>query len=140
MLALDVNVVVETLRDAPEHDAVRAWLSSTLDSGERVGLSDAVLTGALRILTHPRIFDPPADLDESVAAIDGLLAHPQVDVLKPLPGYWRLVADLCQAAGATGNLVADAAHAAVAIQHGATFVSRDRDFGRFPQLVCRQPG
>ncbi|MCM0640528.1 PIN domain-containing protein [Cellulomonas wangsupingiae] len=40
--------------------------------------------------------------------------------------------ELCRAADARGNLVADAQHAAVAIEHGATWVSQDRDFARFP--------
>ena len=50
------------------------------------------------------------------------------------PRHWELVARLCREADARGNLVADAQHAAVAIENGATWVSLDRDFARFPGL------
>jgi len=42
-------------------------------------------------------------------------------------------------AGARGKLVADAQHAAVAIEHGCTMVSTDSDFDRFPGLRWRHP-
>lgn len=140
MLALDVNVVVEIVRDDPEHESTRSWLRDVLVSGERVGLSEAVLTGTLRVLTHPRFFDPPAEPADAVAALDSVLALPGVVVLTPLPGHWEVLRTLVLEADAGGNLVADAGHAAVALQHGATFVTRDRDFDRFPGLVCRTPG
>ena len=139
MLALDVNVVVEIVRDDPVHDPTRAWLSETLASGERVGVSEAVLTGALRVLTHPRVFEPAADLGAAVAALDSLLALPGVLVISPLPGYWDVVTDLAVRAEASGNLVADAGHAAVAVQHGATLVTRDRDFTRFVNFRWTTP-
>jgi hypothetical protein len=38
---------------------------------------------------------------------------------------------LCRESGATGKLVADAQHAAIAVEHGCTMVSTDSDFSRF---------
>ena len=137
MLALDVNVVVAAVRE--EEDDVRRWLLGVLEGGERVGVSDAVLTGALRVLTHHRVFDPPATLEDAAGALSELLGQPGMVVLRPLPGFWEVVVDLARAAGAHGNLVADAAHAAVAVQHGATFVTRARDFDRFPGLRVQAP-
>lgn len=43
------------------------------------------------------------------------------------------------AAGAKGNLVAGAFHAALAIESGAEFITTDRDYGRFPGLRWRHP-
>jgi predicted nucleic acid-binding protein len=40
---------------------------------------------------------------------------------------------------ATGKLVADAYHAALAIEHGCEWVTADGDFSRFPGLRCRHP-
>lgn len=37
------------------------------------------------------------------------------------------------------NLTTDAHLAALAIEHGATLVSADRDFGRFPHLRWHNP-
>ena len=41
------------------------------------------------------------------------------------------MARLCRATQATGKLVADAQHAAVAIAEGCTWITRDADFARF---------
>ncbi len=40
---------------------------------------------------------------------------------------------------ATGKLLADAQHAAVAIEHGCTLVTCDSDFSRFPRLRWHHP-
>ena len=42
-------------------------------------------------------------------------------------------------AGAAGNLLADAAHAALAMEHDCTLVTKDRDLDRFPGLRHRHP-
>ena len=43
-------------------------------------------------------------------------------------------------AGVAGNLVGDAHLAALALEHGATVVSFDRDFARFDGLRVLRPG
>jgi len=67
------------------------------------------------------------------------LAHPTVAILTPGPRHLAIVERLCLAVGAAGNLVSDAQHAAIAIEHGATLISKDRDFARFPELRWRRP-
>lgn len=62
-----------------------------------------------------------------------------VRVLPTTAGQWALTARLCLATQARGNLVADAAQATHAIEHGATLVSRDNDFAGFPGLRWRTP-
>jgi len=42
--------------------------------------------------------------------------------------------------GAMGNLIADAWHAALAMEHGCELVSDDADFARFPRVQWRRPG
>lgn len=131
----DVNVLVGALRaDAPRHAELRSWLEAALRGPEPVGLTDAVLGGTVRVLTHPRVFARPTPLPEALALVDALRAHPNAVRAAAGPRHWDLVAALCRAADARGNLVADAQHAAVAIEHGATWVSQDRDFARFPSL------
>jgi predicted nucleic acid-binding protein len=54
----------------------------------------------------------------------------------------RAPGDLSAALGgpqAAGKLVADAQHAAVAIEHGCTLVSTDSDFDRVPELRWQHP-
>ncbi|MFS0705175.1 type II toxin-antitoxin system VapC family toxin [Cellulomonas sp. 179-A 9B4 NHS] len=138
MILPDVNVLVGAFRaDAPRHEALRGWLERTVGGPETVGLTDAVLGGTVRVLTHPRVFARPTPLAEALAQVEALRSHPDVVRVVPGPRHWDVVAELCRAADARGNLVADAQHAAVAVELGATWVSQDRDFARFPGLRWR---
>lgn len=141
MIALDVNVLVSAFRrDADDHDEIQRWLEIRVDDPEPVGVSDAVLGGALRVLTNPRVFASPTPLDVALTQLAALRGHGGVVTLLPGPRHWEITERLCRAANARGNLVADAQHAAVAIENGATFISKDRDFARFAELRWRVPG
>lgn len=140
MLAIDVNVIVSALReDASDHRAMKAWLEGAVADPEPVGISDVVLTGAARILTHRRIFDPPTPTDRAVEQLTALREADGVVRLVPGPRHWNIFGKLVVQAQARGNLLADAAHAAVAIEHGATLISKDGDFARFDGLRWRRP-
>ena len=95
--------------------------------------------GALRVLTHPAIFDPPADTGDVLDVLDEFVGQDNVHVLSIPAGHWGVVSDLCRQVRAKGNVVHDAAHAALAIQHGATWISKDRGFARFRGLTWRLP-
>ena len=47
--------------------------------------------------------------------------------------------ELLEPLRAAGNLVTDAHLAALAIEHGATLESADRDFQRFPGILVSDP-
>jgi len=60
VILADANVLVYAHREECErHEEYRAWLEGVLSGGSAYGVSDIVLSGCLRILTHPRIFAPP---------------------------------------------------------------------------------
>lgn len=140
MIALDVNILVAAFRDdAVDHALLGPWLREAVNGPDTVGVSAAVIVGSARILTHPRIFSPPSRVDNTWGLLRDFLAHENVVLLTPGPRHLALVERLCRVANATGNLVSDAAHAAIAIEHGATFVTKDRDFARFPGLRWRHP-
>jgi uncharacterized protein len=134
----DVNVLVNAAREgAPHHAICRAWLDEALASGRAVGISELVLSAVVRILTNHRAFQPPATLAETLQVSEALLAHPSVTRLRPGPGHWKIFTTLCEASHATANAVADAYHAALAIEHGAEWITLDRDFAAFPWLKSR---
>lgn len=140
MILPDVDVLVGAFRaDAPHHDALRAWLEEAVADVEDLGLTDAVLGGAVRVLTHPRVFARPMPLGEALDVVERLRSAHGVVRAAPGPRHWDVVDRLCRDADARGSLVADAQHAAVAIEHGATWVTLDRDFSRFPGLRWRSP-
>jgi len=140
MILPDVNVLVGAFRaDAPHHAQLRRWLKSAVADVEDLGLTDAVVGGTIRVLTHPRVFVNPTPLDDALAQVAALLAADGVVRVTPGPRHWETVERLCRAADARGNLVAAAQRAAVAIELGATWVTLDRDFARFPGLRWVSP-
>lgn len=140
MIIPDVNVLVGALRqDAPQHTRLRRWLEEAVEGVEDLGLTDALLTGTVRILTHPRVFARPSPLADVLDRVTYLRSATGVRHVSPGPRHWDVFAGLCRAADARGNLAADAQHAAVAIEHGALFVTLDRDYARFPGLRWASP-
>lgn len=140
MLLFDVNVLVYAFRqDIPDSDRYAAWLEDTINSEAAYGLSDLVLSGFIRIVTHPRILSPPATIGEAFAFTETIRSQPQCVTISPGPRHWRIFTHFCQEAGARGNLVADAYLAAMAVESGSEWITTDRDFARFPGLCWRHP-
>ena len=136
----DVNVLVYAFRDAaPDHERYRAWLEATVDAEEPFAVADVVLSGFVRLATHPRIFDPPASLEEAFGFARALRGSPTAVLVAPGPRHFDLFEKLCRDGGARGNLVSDAYLAALVIESGSELVTTDRDFARFPGLRWRHP-
>jgi hypothetical protein len=140
MNLIDVNVLVYAFRDAsPDHAAYKKWLETLVNSNKPFGVPDLVLSGFLRVVTHPKIFSPPSTLVEALEFTDALRGAPTRVPVAPGPGHWNIFVQLCRMAKARGNLIADAFLAALAIEWGAVLVSTDKDYTRFPSLQCKHP-
>jgi len=140
MILLDVNVLVYAFRgDIPRHAEYRAWLLAASAGDTACGASDAVLSGFIRIVTHPRIFTPPAQVEDALGFIDKLRARPSYVHVVPGRRHWRIFDHLCCEAGAKGNLVPDAYLAATALEVGAELATADRGFARFRGLRWQHP-
>ena len=140
MILLDVNVFVYAFHEgAPEHTRYREWLDDVVASPEPYGISELVLSGFIRIATHPRIFDPPAPVEGALEFAEAVRSQPNAVTITPGPRHWEIFGALCETAGAKGNLVPDAYLAALAIESGSEWITTDRDFSRFPGLRWRHP-
>jgi toxin-antitoxin system PIN domain toxin len=140
VILLDVNVLVYAHReDTPDHTAYRGWLESVINSDRAYAMADLVLSGFLRVVTHPRIFDRPSGLDQALEFIAQVRNQPNCVLVQPGPRHWAIFVQLCRIANVKGNLVPDAYLAALAIESGSEWVTTDRDFSRFPQLSWRHP-
>ena len=138
MQSPDVNVLVSAFRTDSEHHALcREWLTEASAAREQLGLSELVLSGVLRVLTHPRIFHPPAPGGMALDFVDALLAQPAAERLRPGGGHWRIFRDLAARLRLTGNRLPDAYHAALAMEHGCEWVTLDRGFSIYPGLGVR---
>jgi len=140
VLLLDVNVWVYAHReDAPRHAEHKTFVETLLGGIEPFGLSTQVMSGFLRVVTHPRIFDPPTPLSIALQFAESIIGHPHALPVSPGERHWEIFVDLCRKVDARGNLVPDAYFAALAIESGNVWVTTDRDYSRFPGLDWKHP-
>lgn len=140
MVLPDVNVLVHAHReDSSDHDRCRTWLEGVASSDEPFALADVVLSGFLRVVTHPRVFSPPSTLEQALAFVEELRSQPNCIVIAPGPRHWEIFVRLSRSAKAKGSLIPDAWLAALAVESGCEWISTDRDFARFPGLKWRHP-
>jgi uncharacterized protein len=98
-----------------------------------------VLSGFLRIVTHPRVFALPTPIDDAIEFVTALREQPNCLPVEPGARHWDVFVTLCRDGQAKGNLVADAYLAALAIESGSEWITTDRDYARFPGLRWRHP-
>ena len=141
MLLPDVNVLIYAhIEDStPDHAEFAAWITRLATGPEPFAMSVLALAGFVCVATNPRIFNPPSSLDQSLAFVSSLVDRPTARIVGPGPDHLEIFKKLCRESRATGKLVADAQHAAVAVEHGCTMVSTDSDFSRFPGLRWQHP-
>lgn len=140
MILPDVNVVVYAHReDAVDHRRYREWLEGILQSSQPYGMSDHVLSGFLRVVTHPRVFMPPSPIRSALDFVRQIREQPNCRIISPGSRHWQIFTDLCQSLSASGNLVPDVWFAALAIESDCEWITTDRDFERFPSLRWRHP-
>jgi toxin-antitoxin system PIN domain toxin len=125
--------------DAAQHADYRNWLEDALSGPEPFGIAELVLSGFLRIVTHPRVFKRPTPLREALAFCNVVRSRPNATPIAPGPRHWEIYTGLCAAVRARGNLLPDAYLAALAIESGSDWVTTDGDYGRFPGLRARHP-
>ena len=140
MLLLDVNVVLAVHRDDhPHHPAVRGWFDALLGGDERFTVPALVWSSFLRLATNRRIFEVPTPRTEAFAFVEATCAQPRHLSIGPGPRHLTLLRELCDEADAVGDLIADAAIAAIAAEHACEIVTLDRDFARFASVPHRRP-
>lgn len=140
MKLADVNVLVGAFRtDSSHHERCRSWLKSTVNAPASFGLAAQVLSGVIRVTTHPKVFVNPSPIDESIRFANFLLGRPNAIVVSPGERHWTIFTDLCRSGGIQGNLVPDAWFAALAMESGCEWVTLNGDFARFEGLSWSAP-
>jgi toxin-antitoxin system PIN domain toxin len=136
LIAVDTNILVYAHREElPPHAAARARLTALAEGDAPWAIPVFCLGEFLRVVTHPRLFDPPHTIDEACRALDRLLESPSLRILNPGERFWAMLTQAVREADATGNLVFDAQLAAVCRESGVSaLLTEDRDFDRFAGL------
>ena len=140
MILLDANVLLYAYdTSSPFHDRARDWLEETLGSEVEVGVALVSLLAFLRVGTSPSVFARPMTAEQAVQVVSGWLARPNVGILQPTRRHFEVLGDLARRGKARGSLLMDAHVAALALEHGATIFTADRDFVRFPGVRVEDP-
>ena len=141
MIALDTNVLVQARRrEAPHHAAAARLLARLAEGDEPWALPWPCVYEFLRVVTHPRVFDPHTPLADALEDLESLLASPSLVLLREGPSHAAHFLRMARGGRASGNLAHDAHIAALAVEHGVSELwSGDRDLARFPGLVVRDP-
>ena len=129
MILTDANLLLYAYnRDAAEHAGALQWLEEQLSAPEIFCFSWQTITAFLRISTNARAFTQPFTLETK-----------ERRRITPGERHWEIFDHLLAAGQATGPLVMDAHLAALALEHGCTLATTDRDFARFPSLQITNP-
>lgn len=140
MILVDANVLVYAVdSDSHHHRAARRWLETALSGSAPVGFAWVVLLAFLRVTTRPGILRKPLPPERALAFVDEWLAQPNARAVVPGEGHWAVLRSLLRSTGTAGNLTSDAHLAALALEHGASVCSTDRDFERFPGIERVDP-
>jgi toxin-antitoxin system PIN domain toxin len=140
VILVDANVILYAYHPrAEQHEPCRLWVEETFSGLMPVGLPWLSIWAFLRISTNPRAFEQPLTMRESQEIVASWLDVPVVRVIEPGERYWEILRRLLVEAQVSGPLVTDAALAALALEHGASVCTTDRDFARFPDVKTINP-
>lgn len=132
-MLIDANILLyATDSSSPHHPTIAAWWEAALNGGQRIGIPWQSIGAFLRIATHPRIVETPLSPAAAAGLVETWLAADPVWVPPATGRTARILVELLSSTAVTGNLVADAQLAALAIENGVAVVSADSDFARFP--------
>ncbi len=140
MTLVDANLLLYAYdAESAHHAAAREWLTTEFSSGHPIRLALVTLLAFVRIASDRRVFARPLPPSEACTLVESWLDQPNVRLLQPGSRTWQLLRRLAEEGQARGPLVMDAHLAALALEHGASVATTDRDFTRFPGVETLNP-
>ena len=140
MILIDANVPIYAYdTSSARHLTAKAWLENALATEADVRFGLITLMAFLRVVTNPTVLTRPLSVAAATEISMAWLSRANVRICEPTDRHWPLFAVLATVGQARGPLLMDAHLAALAIEHGATLISTDRDFARFPGLRWSNP-
>ena len=140
MTLVDANLLLYAYdSESSRHAPARRWLAAELSSGRPVRLALVTLLAFVRIASDRRVFTRPLSPGDACGLVESWLSQPNVQLLPPGRRTWQLLGRVCAEGQARGAMVMDAHLAALALEHGASIATTDRDFSRFPGVEVLNP-
>jgi toxin-antitoxin system PIN domain toxin len=139
VILLDANILMYLYNaDAPEHRAASAWFAGVLADRETIGLPLPAIWAFVRLTTN-RGWLHPIPAEQAFQIIRDLLGHPGVVLVESGSRHLAILEKLVTDYDVSGPRISDAVLAAIALEHGASLASADRDFRRFESLRWINP-
>jgi toxin-antitoxin system PIN domain toxin len=120
------------------HADAKVWLDDRLNGAERVGLPWGSLLAFVRLSANPRVLSAPIAPSDATSVVRAWLSLPVTWTPEPTERHAATLSALLEPE-TKADLVPDAHLAALAIEHGLTLCSTDRDFARFEGLRWTDP-
>lgn len=141
MIAVDTNVLVYAHReDSPWHEPAYARLSELAEAPAAWAIPWPCLYKFLAVVTHPRIYNPPAPLKKVLDQVDAWLEAPSLVLFAENRTHWPELRATLSDSRVAGPQVHDARIAALCHANGiGELWTADRDFNRFPKLKSFNP-
>lgn len=140
MILSDANLLLYAkVADYPQHSAAITWFEEQINGPGRIGLPWPSLLAFLRIVTNPKIYESPLEINVAWAQINEWLALPNIWILLPTEQHATILGQLLHETQANANLAPDAHLAALAIEHGLEVCTTDTDFARFTGCRWHHP-
>lgn len=138
-MLLDANLLVYAhVKESERYEQASAWLEEAFNGAAKVGLPWPTLLAFVRLMGNARVVSSPVPLSRSWSRIKEWLALPTTWIPLPTSSHVEVLGELL-GAESRADLVNDAHLAALALEHGLTVFSTDRDFSRFPGVRWRDP-
>src|SRR5207247_11401855 len=97
MRCVDVNILVYAHRpEAEDHARYRDWLDAARESAEPLGISTLVLSGFVRVVTHPRVFVDPTPAPVALEFAELLRTSPASVAVVPGRRHWDIFRQMCE--------------------------------------------
>ena len=140
MKLVDVNILLYAInRGDPRHNSILQWWQAALDDQEPIGIAWLVGLGFLRISANSKALSKSWTFADAMRQLHEWLAYDNVQIVQESERHWTILKGLLERPGMSGKLTMDAHLAAIAIGTGATLVSCDTDFAKFPGLHWQNP-
>lgn len=136
MILPDLNLLIYAYNlNAPDHPVAKAWWEDLMTRGEPIGMPVNVALGFVRLMTNPKVLQPPLPLSEALDEVRRWLGAGNVSLLDITSRHWTELETI----GWSGPDLSDAHLAALAIEHGCELHSNDSDFSKCPGLQWCNP-
>jgi predicted nucleic acid-binding protein len=106
--------------------AYREWLESIINGNAAYGYSELVLSGFLRVVTHPKVFETSSALSSALRFANQIRETQHAVCIAPGPMHWQIFMQCSEQINAKGNDVRDAYHAALAMEWNCEGDDRQR--------------